>query len=164
MRKCLIPLLVAGAALAVGSPALAQRSAAPAPARTYHRSPLEMALSARLDSIRNRIELLREEGLMGSEEARDLRQQSRIIEERLIGLTARDAADVELAISRIQQRVRGASDDALWDHAFARGDEDRFNDRHAYEMHRPDAFEQMDRHIAPPVDRWDDPFDRGDEF
>jgi hypothetical protein len=164
MRKYLFPLAAVGAAIAVGSPALAQRPAAPAMAPAYHRSPLELALSARLDSIRTRIEMLREEGLMGSEEARDLRQQSRVLEERLIGLTGRDAADVELAISRIQQKVRVASNDALWGHAFARGDEDRFDDHHAYEAHRPDAFEQMDRHIAPPVDRWDDPFDRGDEL
>ena len=101
---------------------------------------------------------------MDSEQARDLRQQSRVLEERLIGLTARDAGDVELGISRLQQRVRVASDDALWGHAFAREDEHRFDDHHAYETRRPSAFEQMDRHIAPPVDRWHDPFDRGDEF
>lgn len=164
MRKFLIWAVSVGAALAFTAPAVAQSRPAPRPVRAYHRSALELALSARLDSIRNRVELLREEGLMGSEEARDLRQQSRVIEERLIGLTARDAGDVELAIGRIQQRLRAASDDALWNHAFAREDQDRFDDHHAFEMHRPDAFEQMDRHIAPPVDRWDDPFDRGDEL
>jgi hypothetical protein len=162
MRKYLIPL-VTGIAVAVGSPAFAQRPAArPAPA--YRRSSLEMALSARLESIRTRIELLREEGLMGSEEARDLRQQSRVLEERLIGLTARDAGDVELAISRIQQRVRTASDEALWNHPFARDEQDRFDEYHPYEARQPDAFQQLDRHIKPPVDRWEDPFDRGDEF
>ena len=163
MRKLLILLASAGAALFAAAPASAQRHAAP-PAPAYHRSALEIALGARLESIQNRIELLREEGLMGSQEARDLRQQSRVLEERLIGLTARDAANVELAISRIQDRVRAVSDDALWNHAFAREDEDRFDDHHVYEARRPDAFEQMDRHIAPPVDRWEDPFDRGDEF
>lgn len=163
MRKLLILLASAGAAMCVAAPAEAHRQPVPA-APAYHRSPLELALSARLESIRNRIELLREEGLMGSDEARDLGQQSRVLEERLIGLTARDSGDVELAISRIQRRVRATSDDALWAHPFAREDQDRFDDYHPYETRHPDAFEQMDRHIAPPVDRWDDPFDRGDEF
>lgn len=163
MRKFLISLVAVAAALGATAPASAQHRVAP-PAPAYHRSPLEMALSARLDSIRNRIELLREEGLMGSEEARNLRQQSRVLEERLIGLTAGDAADVELSISRLNDRVRVASDDALWNHAFARDDERRFDDHHVYETRRPDAFQQLDRHIKPPVDRWEDPFDRGDEF
>jgi hypothetical protein len=163
MRKLLISLVTAGAAMCVAAPASAQRHP-PAPAPSYHRSPLELALSARLESIRNRIELLREEGLMGSEEARDLRQQSRVLEERLIGLSGRDAPEVELSISRLQQQVRVASDNALWNHAFAREDEDRFDDYHAYDTRRPDAFQQLDRHIKPPVDRWEDPFDRGDEF
>jgi hypothetical protein len=102
---------------------------------------------------------------MGSEEARDLRQQSRILEERLIGLSARDASEVGLAISRVQDKVRTVSDDALWDrHAFARDDEDRLRDRESLETRRPSEFERMDRHMAPPVDRWDDPFDRGDEL
>ena len=162
MRKFLIFMAAAGA-FGASTPALAQHRASP-PAPVYHRSPLELALGARLESIRTRIELLREEGLMRSEEARDLGQQSRVLEERLIGLTARDATDVELSISRLDDRVRVASDDALWNHAFAREDEGRFDDHHVYEMRRPDAFQQLDRHIKPPVDRWEDPFDRGDEF
>jgi hypothetical protein len=165
MHMFLIPIVAACATLAagVGAPAFAQRNAAPQ-GRAYHRSPLEMALSARLESIRIRIELLREEGLMGTEEARDLRRQSRVLEERLIGLTARDAPDVELSLGRVQDRVRVASDGGLWNHAFARDDQDRFEQYHPHETRRPDAFENMDRHIAPPVDRWDDPFDRGDEY
>jgi hypothetical protein len=164
MRKFLVWMVAGGAALAAGAPALAERNAAPPP-RAYHRTSLEIALGARLQSIQMRIELLREEGLMGSEQARDLGRQSRILEERLIGLSARDATDVEFGISRLQDRVRVASDDARWGrHVFARDEQDRFDDHHAYEMQRPNAFEQMDRHIAPPVDRWDDPFDRGDEL
>jgi hypothetical protein len=164
MRKYLIPLVTVGAAVAVGSPALAQHKAA-RPAAVYHRSPLELALSARLDSIQTRIELLREEGLMGSEQARDLRQQARMLEERLIGLSARDAREVEFAIGRVQDKVRSVSDDGLWDrHVFAPNEEDRYAGRDSFEMRRPSDFEHMDRHFAPPVDRWEDPFDRGDEL
>jgi hypothetical protein len=163
MRKFLFPLVMALPALALAAPASAQRSAAP-PAVGYHPSSLEMALSARLQSIRSRIELLREEGLMASEEARDLRQQSRTLEQRLIGLTARDAGAVELAISRLQERVRFVTDDSLsGGRAFA-SDEGLFEDRGSFEGPRPSGFNDLDRHILPPVDRWGDPFDRGDEF
>jgi hypothetical protein len=164
MRKLLVWIVAGGAAVAAGAPAFAQRNAAP-PKAPYHRSGLEMALSARLQSIQGRIELLREEGLMGGEEARDLGRRSRVLEERLIGLTARDAADVEFAIGRLQDRVRVASDDALWGrHPFAGDEQDRSDDHEPYARRRPSDFDRMDRHIAPPVDRWDDPFDRGDEL
>ena len=95
MRKFVIVTLPAVAALGVAAPAVAQHKAAPA-RPTYHRSALEAALTARLQSIQTRIELLREEGLMGSEEARSLQQESRSIEQRLSGLNARDVSDVEL--------------------------------------------------------------------
>src|SRR5690242_12554265 len=111
MRDFLIAIMAGGAAVAVAAPAAAQHSAVPATPR-YHRSALEAALTARLQSIQTRIELLREEGLMGSEEARNLQQQSRSIEQRLIGLNARDVSDVQLALGRLQDRVRFADENA----------------------------------------------------
>jgi len=101
---------------------------------------------------------------MDSAEARDLRQQSRSIERRLIGLSARDSSDVELAIGRLNERVRLAADDARWGrHVFDREDESRFDERDRHESDRRSEF-HVERHVAPPVDRWEDPFDRGDEF
>ena len=162
MRKFVILLLAAGAALSAAPAAAQPRPAAEAPG--YHRNALEIALSARLQSIQTRIQLLREEGLMDSAEARDLRQESRSIERRLIGLNARDASDVELAIGRLNERVRLAADDARWGrHVFDREDENRFDERERYESDRRGEF-HVERHVAPPVDRWEDPFDRGDEF
>src|SRR5690348_16916041 len=111
MRKFVIVTLPAVVALAVAAPAAAQHKAAPATS-SYHRSALAAALTARLQSIQTRIELLRQEGLMGSEEARNLRQESRSIEQRLIGLNARDVSDVELALGRLRDRVRFADENA----------------------------------------------------
>jgi len=161
MRKFLMPIVAGGAALAAASPASAQHRAVPGPG--YHRSSLEIALEARLQSIQTRIQLLSAEGLMNSEEARDLRQQSRSIERRLIGLNARDASDVELAIGRLNDRVRFAADSGRSLHVFDREDDERFHEQQSLERDRRSAF-QVDRHVAPPVDRWEDPFDRGNEF
>jgi hypothetical protein len=163
MRKFLIITATGVAALAAAAPAGAQHSRVAA-APGYHRSALEAALSARLQSIQTRIVLLREEGLMNSQEARDLRQQSRSLEQRLIGLNARDASDVELALGRLNDRVRFAAEDARNARALDREDDERFADNDRYELQRRSESEHLDRHIAPPVDRWEDPFDRGDEF
>jgi hypothetical protein len=162
MRNVLISIVTGVAALVAAAPAAAQHNAASA-APGYHRSPLETALTARLQSIQTRILLLREEGLMNSEEARDLRQQSRSIEQRLIGLNARDASDVELAVSRLNDRVRFAAEESRWgSHVFERDDADRY-EAGRLERLRENDF-QVERHVAPPVDRWGDPFDRGDEL
>ena len=162
MRNFLIGIIPAAAAFAVAAPAAAQHPAARA-TPSYHRSPLEAALTARLQSIQTRILLLREEGLMGSEEARALQQQSRSIEQRLIGLNARDVSDVELALGRLNDRVRFAAEDSRWgSHVFERGDSDRYEAERVERLRENDF--QVDRHVAPPVDRWGDPFDRGDEF
>jgi hypothetical protein len=164
MRKFVILTLPAVAALAVAAPAGAQHKAAPA-TRPYHRSALEAALSARLQSIQTRIELLRQEGLMGSEEALNLQQESRSIEQRLIGLNARDVSDVELALGRLHDRVRFADENARsGSHVYDRTEVDRYEDRHPLAMSTDRYFDQLDRHVAPSVDRWDDPFDRGNEF
>ena len=164
MRNFVMAIMAGGAALAVAAPAAAQHHVAPA-ASGYHRSALEAALTARLQSIQTRIELLREEGLMGSEEARSLQQESRSIEQRLIGLNARDVSDVELALGRLRDRVRFADENARFGaHVYDRAEEDRYEDRHPLALSTDRYFDQLDRHVAPSVDRWDDPFDRGNEF
>ena len=162
MRRFVILSLPAVAALVVAAPAAAQHRAASA-APGYHRGALEAALTARLQSIQTRILLLREEGLMNSEEARDLRQQSRSIEQKLIGLNARDASDVELALSRLNDRVRFAAEDSRWgSHVYEREDAERYEAERVERLQENDFH--VDRHVAPPVDRWGDPFDRGNEF
>lgn len=164
MRNLLMAVMAGVAALGVAAPAVAQHKAAPA-RPTYHRSALEAALTARLQSIQTRIELLREEGLMGSEEARSLQQESRSIEQRLIGLNARDVSDVELALGRLRDRVRFADENARSGaHVYDRAEEDRYENRHPLALSTDRYFDQLDRHVAPSVDRWDDPFDRGNEF
>ena len=162
MRRFLIAIASAAAAFAAAAPADAQpRPVATAPA--YHRNALEMALTARLEGIQRRIQLLREEDRIDSEEARELRQQSRILERRLIGLTARDASDVELSISRLRERVTYAADESRWSRHVFDEDEDARYEADRLEARRQNSF-QVDRHVAPPVDRWHDPFDRGNEF
>src|SRR4051812_3209612 len=105
MFKSVVSLLVAAAALAA-VPAAAQVPPPHRPARVppgHYRDPLPPMLRARIASINLRIDMLREEGGIGSEEARELRQQSRRLHSRLHGLSARDTGDVEFAIDRLER-------------------------------------------------------------
>ena len=167
MRRLVVWIISAAAALGAAAPAAAQHHAAATPrsAYGYHRSPLAVALGARIQSIQTRIEMLREEGQIGGDEARNLRQQLRDLQRRLIGLSNREAGDVELGINRLDDRVRFAADEGRWNnHVYDREDEERYESRHAYSGERDRYYENLDRHVAPPVDRWDDPFDRGNDF
>ena len=128
MRKLLLPILAAGAALAVASPA----TAAP-PAKSYHRDNQASALELRLRSIEIQIDIMSDRGMMSREEARDLRQQSRRLEQRLNGMSRRDAADVEIAVDRLQALLRNAADGArLGDYASNRRSLGRFDDGDRY--------------------------------
>jgi hypothetical protein len=165
MHKVLLCLVAAGAAL-TAAPAAAQGHPA-AVRHVQHRDNLATVLRARLASINLRIEMLRERDALGGEEARELRQQSRSLEIRLHGISAREAGDAELAIARLESQVRLAADDARWGgHRFNRELSDRRDDfasdePNRYETRRDPDYEHFDRYVGSPVDRWHDPFDRG---
>lgn len=171
MYKPVLSLLVAAAALAA-VPAAGQDRSGPQTGpvhNSHYRDPLPTMLRARIASINLRIDLLREQGAIGSEVALELRQQSRRLHSRLHGLSTRDARDVESAIDRLERRVGFAMDDARWGaHAFARDFEDRHVDRDRDEQRRQEAerhgdYDHFDRYTGSSVDRWHDPFDRGNE-
>jgi len=166
-RKLVLSFIVAGAALGA-SPASAQpHSATPAKgAHRIDRETLATLLKARLASLNARIDLLRDRDALGSAEADDLMKQSRRLQNRLHGLSAREAADVEGAMDRLERQVAFAMDDARWGgHAFNRG----FNELHVerdrykphYDVDRNDDYRHFDRYTGSGVDGWHDPFDRG---
>lgn len=128
MRKLLLPILAAGAVLVFASPA----AAAP-PAKAYHRDSQASTLELRLRSIEIQIDIMSDRGMMGREEARDLREQSRRVERRLYGMSRREAADVEIAVDRLQALLRNAADGARFgDYASNRRSLGRFDDGDRY--------------------------------
>ena len=155
-----ISILALGAALAAAGPAIAQHRALP-PAHSQHHNSAANSLSARIASVNARIAMLRDEGLISSEEALDLRDQSRTLVRRLHGMSARDVRDLEFSLDRIESRVRYAMDDARWGRHV--DDTPRHVDRDRYEADRRDSdYEHFDRYTGSSVDRWHDPFDRGE--
>ena len=162
MRK-LIPLIAAGMALAIASPATAQNRP-DNPERNVHRDNSARMLAGRIASLNARIELLSESGAVGRDEARDLRQQSRRLQSHLYGLSAREVSDLEVAIDRLEREVRFAADDARWGgHAFDRGGEDRFEAEDRYESERQAYSPDRGLDHSDGFQRWDDPFDQWDD-
>jgi hypothetical protein len=133
-------------------------------ARSHQRDTQVILLKAHLATIDARIDLLRERGAIGSEEAEGLRKQARRLQSRLHALSTREAADVAFGIDRLETRVGFAMDDARWGtHAYGRfegylGDAEPYG---LYESNRNRDYENFDRYTGSPVDRWHDPFDRG---
>ena len=168
MRKLVLPLLAAGAVLAV-APAAAQTHSSSVAGRAHYshqRDNLANVLRARIASIDARIDMLRDRGAIGSEEAQELRKQSRRLQSQLYGLSTRDASDVAYGITRLERRVGFAMDDARWGrHVDASND--RYYDRDRYERFGryhgdwDSDYEHFDRYTGSSVDRWRDPFDRG---
>ncbi|WP_028970341.1 hypothetical protein [Sphingomonas sp. URHD0057] len=157
-----ISILALAAALAAAAPAVAQNRAEP-PARALHRNSAANSLSARIASVNARIAMLRDEQLISSEEALDLRDQSRSLTRRLHGMSSRDLRDLEYSLDRIESRVRYAMDDARWGHHVEGGPRHVDGDRDRYEVDRHDSdYEHFDRYTGSSVDRWHDPFDRGE--
>src|SRR6185369_12094573 len=137
MHKLTLSMVAIAALGLTAAPAAAQGHSAPS-ARGYHRGNLTTVLRTRLASINLRIAMLRERDALGSEEARELREQARRLEIRLNGISAREAGDAEMAIARLENQVRLAADDARWGgHSFNRG-LDRTYDR-------GDPYERFDR-------------------
>ncbi len=115
MRKVLISLAAAGAALGL---------AAPASAQVYRTQPYPgygngygynygqvRALHVRIDSIQRQIENLRDRRMISRNEANGLRSESRDLERRLFnrsrnGLNPNELRNVEYRIARLEQHVR----------------------------------------------------------
>jgi hypothetical protein len=152
-----ISILALGAALAAAAPAVARPQA-----HSQHLNSAANSLGARIASVNARIAMLRDERLISSEEALDLRDQSRSLVRRLHGMNSRDLRDLEYSLDRIESRVRYAMDDARWGHhvdgAPRHVDED---DRRSVDRGNSD-YEHFDRYTGSSVDRWHDPFDRGE--
>ena len=158
MRKLLLSAVAAGAAL-VCLPAAAEQKPS-ASARSHHSDKLPAMLNLRLRSIELQIDMLSDREMIGREEANDLRAQARRLEERLHGLSAREAGDVELAVARLQAQLRFASDDArLGSYASRRRDLGRFDDGDRYGMDRDlDRDRDRDRDSYQRADPRGDPF------
>jgi hypothetical protein len=154
MRKLLVLIFAAGAALTVSAAATAQQRAA-GPMQSFQRDNPASTLELRLRSIEIRIDILSDRGMIGREEARDLRQQSHRLAERLYRLSARDARDAELAVDRLQASLRSAADLALLDPSGSnRRDLGRFDDGDRYQ--RDGGY--YDRDSYQPPDPRGDPF------
>ena len=167
MHKLLLSLLAATAALAA-APAAAQGHSTPATGRAHYRDNLATTLGARILSINTRIDMLRDRDAIGRDEARELREAARRLQLRLYGMSRREAGDVELGVDRLESQVRVAADDARWGgHAFNREAGDSFDDSDRYEgpryeLDRPN-YSRSGAYTGSSVDRWHDPFDRGND-
>jgi len=144
VRNLILSIIAAAGALAVATPA-----GAAAPAKAYHRDDFATAMGLRLRSIEIQIDIMSDRDMIGREEARDLRQQSRRLEQRLHGLSRREAADVEIAVDRLQAILRNAADGArLGDYASNRRSLGRFDDGDRYQRNDDyydrDSYERAD--------------------
>jgi hypothetical protein len=118
MRKVLISLAAAGAALGVATPAAAQYYPAPpvygAPygnAYGYNNYGQVRALQVRINQIQRQIENLRDRRMISRNEANGLRSESRELERRLAysgrnGLNYNELRNIEVRIARLEQHVR----------------------------------------------------------
>jgi len=111
MRKFLISAAVAASAVAVASPAAAQYYPQPQGYGYNNNYGLTRALIARVDQIRRQIEVLDSRNRITEREARNLRQQARVVRDRVQragrnGLSYGERRDVEVRIVRLEQRVR----------------------------------------------------------
>jgi hypothetical protein len=121
MRKITLPLIAAGAALAVATPAAAQyypRQPAPAYGYAYGFGPVR-ALQVRIDNVERQINRLDRRDRIGDRSADRLRDEANRIEDRLHraargGLNPYEARDIEYRIQRLEQRVQYSMNDRGW--------------------------------------------------
>ena len=124
MRKFVLSLAAAGAALAVSPPAAAQYYQAPAPAPYgygngygYNNNWGQMrSLQVRIDNVERQINRLDRRDVIGGRSADRLMDEANRIERRLHerargGLSPREASDIEVRIGRLEQRVQFAMND-----------------------------------------------------
>lgn len=130
MRKIVLSLVTAGAALIAASPASAQYYPGPPPATYgygYGVWGQVRALQARLDAVERQIGRLDRRDVIRNRTADRLHDEADRIERRLHskardGLSPREAADIEVRIGRLEQRIQYAANNRdYWDR-----DRDRF--------------------------------------
>jgi len=110
MRKIVLPLIAAGAAIAMSSPASAQPY--PAPGYGYGFGQVR-ALQVRIDNVERQINRLDRRDRIGDRSADRLRDEANRIEDRLHraargGLRPDEARGIEYRIQRLEQRVQFA--------------------------------------------------------
>ena len=119
MRKIVLSLAAAGAALAAASPAVAQYYPAPQPAPYGYNNGFRgnwgevRALQQRIDNVERQIDRLNRRDRVGDRTADRLRDEAQNIERRLHerargGLDPREARDIQYRIQRLEQRVQFA--------------------------------------------------------
>ncbi len=112
MRKIVLSLAAAGAALLVASPAAAQYHPRPQPAYGYNNGyGMAQSLQVRIDNIQRQINRLDRRDRIGDNSADRLRDEARDIERRLHkrargGLDNREAGEVAYRVQRLEQRVQ----------------------------------------------------------
>ena len=112
MRKIVLSLAAAGAALLVASPAAAQYHPRPQPAYGYNNGyGMAQSLQVRIDNIQRQINRLDRRDRIGDNSADRLRDEARDIEHRLHkrargGLDNREAGEVAYRVQRLEQRVQ----------------------------------------------------------
>src|SRR3954468_1052181 len=127
MRKIILSLAAAGAALVAASPAAAQYYQQPQPApyayghngyNGYGQGNWGMVrnLQVRIDAIQRQIDRLDRRDRIGGHSADRLRDEARNIERRLHdrargGLDPREAGDLTYRVQRLEQRVQYAMND-----------------------------------------------------
>ena len=129
MRKLLLSLTAAGAAIVAASPAAAQYYPQPQPAPYgYGQGNWGMvrSLQARVDNIQRRIEWLDRRDRIGGRSAERLLDEANKIERRLrerarFGLDPREAGDLNYRIQRLEQRVQFAMNDRNGRYGYSSG-------------------------------------------
>ena len=112
MRKIVLSLAAAGAALLAASPAAAQYHPRPQPAYGYNNGyGMAQSLQVRIDNIQRQISRLDRRDRIGDNSADRLRDEARDIERRLHkrargGLDNREAGEVAYRVQRLEQRVQ----------------------------------------------------------
>ena len=112
MRKIVLSLAAAGAALLIASPAAAQYHPRPQPAYGYNNGfGMAQSLQVRIDNIQRQINRLDRRDRIGDNSADRLRDEARDIERRLHkrargGLDNREAGEVAYRVQRLEQRVQ----------------------------------------------------------
>lgn len=114
MRKLLVSLAAAGAALAIANPATAQVYQGQPYGYGYNNWGQVRALQARIDRIESQINWLDRRGRISGRDADRLRFEARRLEQRLHyaargGLNPYEARDIRYGIGRLEQHVRYAA-------------------------------------------------------
>ena len=121
MRKLILSLAAAGAAVAFATPASAQHGQPYGNAYGYNNYGQVRALQVRIDNIQRQIERLRAQRLLSRDEANGLRSESRDLERRLFnrsrnGLNYQELRSIEYRVARLEQHVRReVRDGNRWD-------------------------------------------------